>query len=291
MTELGQYLANGLVSGAIYVLVALGLAIVFSTLDVVNFAHGQLFMLGGYAAYVCVVSLDLPYLLSLPVAALVLAVVGLVIERLVFRPLYDRPHLDMILVSVGLIQIFQYGASWIWGIEAREVPTGMGPSVEILGTGMFLSRERLLLIAVATLLIPVVALLLQRTLFGKALHAIADDEEGAATVGIHRPTFASLAFIAGAALAGLAGALLAPISLVSPSSGAEVVIKAFVILIVGGIGSIRGAISAGVLLGLAEAVLGGYLGYRYVDVFAFGLVIIALIVRPQGLLGRATRPV
>lgn len=287
LSLLPQFLANGVVNGASYVLVAVGLTLVFGILNVVNFAHGEFFMLGGYAAVTASAVLGWPLVPTLIVTVVALAVFGALAERAVFRPLGQRDPSNAIIASFGLSVMLQNAALLVFGPQPKSLKTDLAAVPVHLGP-VFLTGQRVLIVGVTIAVVTVLFLVLRFTWTGRALRAMAQHPTVAQITGVNVRKVAVITFAIAAAMAGVAGALMSSVFLVQPTTGAMLVMKAFTVVILGGMGSVAGAVLAGVGLGIIEALVSGYLGNALRDMIGFILVIVMLLTRPQGLLGRST---
>ena len=279
-----QALLNGFGLAVVYILVALGLTLIFSILEVINFAHGEFYMLGGFAAYYLSAAGGLNYVATLVLAMLLVGLAGVVAERLVFRHLRGKT-LNAFIVSLGLLWVLQATAQLSFGVLDKSVPSAVSGIVRL--GGVIVSRERMFVILTAVALIVGLYLFLKFTRIGQAMRAVAQDAEAAALQGVNIELTSALGFGLGCALAGAAGALLAPIFAVSPTMGALPVVKAFIIIIVGGMGSLPGAVLGGLLLGAVEGVGTLFMSSAAVNILGFLMVIAILLLRPRGLLGAA----
>ena len=279
-----QALLNGFGLAVVYILVALGLTLIFSILEVINFAHGEFYMLGGFAAYYLSAVGGLNYIATLVLAMLLVGLAGVVAERLVFRHLRGKT-LNAFIVSLGLLWVLQATAQLSFGVLDKSVPSAVSGIVRL--GGVIVSRERMFVILTAVALIVGLYLFLKFTRTGQAMRAVAQDAEAAALQGVNIELTSALGFGIGCALAGAAGALLAPIFAVSPTMGALPVVKAFIIIIVGGMGSLPGAVLGGLLLGAVEGVGTLFMSSAAVNILGFLMVIAILLLRPRGLLGAA----
>ena len=279
-----QALLNGFGLAVVYILVALGLTLIFSILEVINFAHGEFYMLGGFAAYYLSAVGGLNYVATLVLAMLLVGLAGVVAERLVFRHLRGKT-LNAFIVSLGLLWVLQATAQLSFGVLDKSVPSAVSGIVRV--GGVIVSRERMFVILTAVALIVGLYLFLKFTRTGQAMRAVAQDAEAAALQGVNIELTSALGFGIGCALAGAAGALLAPIFAVSPTMGALPVVKAFIIIIVGGMGSLPGAVLGGLLLGAVEGVGTLFMSSAAVNILGFLMVIAILLLRPRGLLGAA----
>ncbi|MES1926971.1 branched-chain amino acid ABC transporter permease [Salinisphaera sp. T31B1] len=282
-----QQVLNGLTLGSIYGLVALGLTLVYGILHVPNFAHGALYMIGAYVAYFAMVDIGLNYWVAMVVAAAVVAMVSVVCERLVFHPLRNAPPIHDKIAAIGILLFFEAVVQMVWGADFRRLPT---PYTEIFHfAGLTLPAQRLLIIVGAFSLMAGLHLYLKKTMTGSTIIAMAQNREGAFLVGIDANRVAMMTFAIAGALAAIAATLFAPINLVYPAMGNLVLLKAFVIIILGGMGSIPGAIIGGLIIGFSEALGGFYLSNDYKDLIAFGLLVAILSIKPTGLFTRGVR--
>ena len=291
---------NGVIFGLIYALIALGLTLVFSIMRVVNFSHGEFYMLGGYALYALTagavtlfsIPLILPTIVGLPLAMVAVAIFGILVERGLLRPVYtarmDRPEEYAIILTFGLSLFLQYGALTTVGPYEMTPGSFWEGSKHIIGD-LYLGGDRLFAACTSVFLIGATLFFIYGTWTGRALMATAQNRVGSTIVGINTVRMNITAMALAGLLAGAAGALLAPVFLVYPDVGQIPVIKAFVIIVLGGMGSIPGAVIAAVILGLVESLGSVYLSVAYRDVFAFLVLIGVLVFRPHGLLGQKAR--
>lgn len=282
-----QFLANGLINGASYVLVAVGLTLVFGILHIVNFAHGEFYMLGGYAAITASTAFGLPLIPALLVVVICMAAFGMLAERVVFQPLAKRDSSNAIIASFGLSVLLQNGALLVFGAQPQALKTDLA-GIPVQFGSVFVTGQRLLLVVVTIAIVTALMLVLRFTWTGRALRAMAQHPMVAHISGVNVRKIAVITFAIAAAMAGVAGALMSSVFLVQPTSGAMLVMKAFTVVILGGMGSVGGAVIAGVGLGVIEAMVSGYIGNELRDMIGFFLVIAMLLIRPQGLLGQST---
>jgi branched-subunit amino acid ABC-type transport system permease component len=274
----------GLSSGAIFVLVSLGLTMIFGMLNVLNFTHGVLYMLGAYVGYV-VVRATGNFWLALIAAPLLVAVVGVVVEQISIRPLGNRPHLIQFLATYGLTLVIEQLVRFVYGNGAYSIARpdifagtiALGPVVA--------PKYRLFLILAAVLICGGLGLLVSKTRWGAVIRATSEDREMAALLRINTRTVSTAVFAGGSALAALGGVLAAPELSVNPSMGDEIIVIAFLVVIVGGLGSLRGAILSGFIIGQSSS-LGLLLVARFSDLLTFGLMGLLLMIKPVGLFGR-----
>jgi branched-chain amino acid transport system permease protein len=277
-----QAALNGFGLAVVYVLVALGLTLIFSILEIINFAHGEFYMLGGFVTYYAFGVFGLNYIATLVLAVLLVGAAGVLAERVVFRHLRGRP-LNAFIVSLGLLWVLQATAQLAFGVLDKSVPSAVSGIVRVFG--LIVSRERLVVIVTAVTVMVGLYVFLKFTRAGHAMRAVAQDAEAAALQGVNIELVSALGFGIGCALAGAAGALLAPLFAVSPTMGALPVIKSFIIIIVGGMGSLPGAVLGGLLLGVTEGVGTLFMSSAAVNMLGFLMVIAILLMRPRGLLG------
>ncbi len=279
-----QQIFNGIMLGSTYAIVALGLTLVFGILHIPNFAHGHLYMLGAYISFFLMTLYGFGFWTALVSSMVILGLIGMLIERVVYRPLQDRPHINSFISAVGALIILETSVIVFWGPQGRRIPNPYPDMVELLGITM--SYQRLLVIVAAMVMIILLQIFIKKTTSGTTIEAVAQNREGAMLVGINVNWVSSFTFAISTATAAAAASLVAPIFMISPTMGALLGMKAFVIVILGGLGSIPGAIVGGYILGILEAIGGGYLSAAYKDVYAFGALILILSIRPTGLFGK-----
>lgn len=280
-----QIIMNGLVLGAVYTLLALGLALIFSIMRVVNIAHADLYMLGGVLTYFLFGQWHLNYFLTLIIVVACLAVAGAVSERFLFRRLRGTGLAGPLILSLGL-SFFIRGATLVsFGERERGIPSPVTGVINIGGVSF--GAERLVVMIVSLVLIVGLFYFIARVKSGQAMRALAQDAEAAYLQGIDINQMSMLAFAISIALAGLAGALLAPIFVVGYAIGAPLILKLFIIVVLGGLGSLPGAVAGGFLIGFVEAasftLFSGKLSYLAI----FAVMLIVFLIRPQGLMGKA----
>jgi branched-chain amino acid transport system permease protein len=285
--------ANGAVIGVIYALIAVGVTLIFSILKIVNFAHGDLYMLGGYCAYYVIEYLGVPPLGAMVVAMGALFVGAIVLERLMLTPLYsdatERKDEYGLIVTFGLAYFLRNSAVIAFGPFPLKPPSFI-PGVQRMGN-LVVTNDRLVAASIGIALILALLYFMKRTIWGQALDAVSQSRESAAIVGINARRFNSFAFGIGAALAAAAGALVAPIFSLAPDMGVLPNIHAYVIVILGGMGSVSGSIIAGILLGESENLFTAFFpdptrAFAYTNAFGVLVLMVVLIFRPQGLFGR-----
>lgn len=285
-TAFAQAVANGIMLGSLYGLVAVGLAIIFGVLKVPQFALGAHAMVGAYVVYVATAKLGINYWIALAAAAVILGIVGVLVHAFVFQPMSEGPGINMFIAAFGVLLILQSIALLIFGTQYFRVAPPIDGSISFLG--IFLTPQRLIVILMTIVLIGGLHLFIMRTRTGICIRAVADNPVGAALVGIEVRKIGLTTMAVGSALAGIAGGLIAPIGVVYPTMGDLLIIKAFVVVVLAGMGSIRGAIAAGYALGLAESLGGMYVSLAYQDAMAFVLLLLVFLVRPQGIFGKTS---
>lgn len=276
---------TGLMFGIAVILVSLGLTIIFGLLDVINMAHGEFYALGAFIALV-LASVGIPFWLLLALVPLLMLPVGYGVERLLIQRVFqtkDR-HITTLLLTMGLSIVLEDVLRLIFGPNPHRPEMPMHGAVQLLG--MYLPVYRLFLIAFGALVIVLVALIVYRTRLGAMVRAAAFDRQMAASLGVPVDRIFAGTFAFGVALAGLAGVLLAPIYSVFPTMGHDFLLLAFTVVIVGGMGSIAGAVVAGLFLTQVQAIASLYISPVWTDPIVFGIMVAMLMVRPQGLFGR-----
>jgi branched-chain amino acid transport system permease protein len=276
-------LLHGLVFGAALGLLALGLTVIFGLLGVMNFAHGELYMLGAYAG-VTVIALTQSFWIALIAAPLLVGVVGAITEMVALRPLYRREPLYGLILTFGLALVFREAVRQIWGGDMRRILPPFTGSTPLLG--MTYPNYRLFLLAAASVLLLAIWLFFTRTRAGIVVRAAVQDAEMLDGLGVNVRAVFTLTFAASGALAALAGLLLAPVFTVYPQMGVEFILLAFIVVILGGMGSLGGSVVAAFVIGIAQSLFSLWLNPQRVAIAIFGIMIVVLIVRPRGFFGR-----
>lgn len=283
---LAQQLINGVVTGSTYALIALGYTMVYGVLQLINFAHGEIYMVGAFAGLLLVTVAKLPFPLALLLAMAAAALVGVTVEFLAYRPLRRSSRLAVLISAIGMSIFLQNLGLWIWGPSTRSfLPPFRVTSVEI--AGLRTNTLSLLTLLIALLIMVGLQLLVMRTKLGKAMRAVAQDRETAALMGISVNRTITYTFAIGSALAAAAGVMVGMLfNAVTPNMGIMPGLKGFVAAVLGGIGNIPGAMLGGLVLGLAEVLGVALLSSQWRDAIAFAILILVLLYRPSGLLGR-----
>jgi len=281
-----QLVFSGLALGSMYALVALGYNITYATSRTVNFAQGQSVMVGAVVAYALYVGAGWPFVPSVLATLLALAALGVLVERVAVRPFLASASIAWLLATIALGVIAENVAMLTFGKDARAFPSSLAQrAVTVLGAGVY--PHELLVPVVGVALMVLVELAFRRTLAGRALRAVAFDHDAARLMGIDVTRTISAAYALSSVLAGVAGILLAPLLNVSATMGTTLGLKGFAVAIIGGIESARGIVVAGVLYGIVEAIVAGYLGTGVREIVGFALVVLVLLARPWGLFGVA----
>jgi len=282
-----EHLLNGLTLGAFYALVTTGLALIFGVARLVNFAHGDLFMVGGYIMFLLLTlpGVSIPYPIIVLLAVLITALFGMALERVAIEPIINKSWRLQAVATLGISIVLQNVARMVFASDAKEVPTPFSTTiVSVLGIRM--SAQRLIILVAAALVFIGLQYFVRYTKLGKAMRAVSQNREMCAVVGIDVKRIVLLTFAISAGLAGLAAALIAPLYSVTPTMGSLLTLKALAAVVMGGLGVINGGIYAAFGLGMIEAFFAGYVSFAYKDVVVFGLFILFLFVRPQGLFGK-----
>ena len=275
---------NAVQYGLLLFLLASGLTLIFGIMGVINLAHGSFYMIGAFVAFQAMVAWSWGYWAAMLTAAVAVAVLGIVSERLIFHPLRKASPLHPKIASIGLLLFLEAGAQALWGADFQRMPTPYTSIVEM--GGITAPAQRLLIIVAAFALMVALHLFLTRTITGATIIAMAQNREGASMVGIDANRVSMLTFAISGVLAAVAATLYAPINLVYPAMGHLVITKAFVIIILGGMGSIPGAVLGGLIIGFAESFGAYYISTDYKDIIAFVLLVVILSLRPQGLFAK-----
>ena len=286
-TVLLQQVVNGVTIGVVYALIAVGLTLVFGILGVINFAHGEFYMLGAFLTYSLTIGLGLDYFVALALTIVGSSAAGLLAERLTVRPLKGRHMFTVVLSTLGLSIFLQNGALLVWGPDPREIELAWGGRPVVLG-GVVITFLRLAVLAVGAALIIALTWFIRRTRWGMAMRAAAGNRDAAALMGIPVDRVYAITFAVGTGIAGVAGGLLGAMFTIEPTMGEWAVVKAFCVVVMGGMGNLPGAVLGGIMLGVAESLGAGFLpgGASYKDGIGYAILIVVLLYSPQGLFGR-----
>ncbi len=285
LSDILQIVVSGLAMGCVYALVALGFTITYNSLRVINFAQGDMFMLGAVFGLTIFMNIGGHYFISLILAGLGAALVGMFIERIIFRPLRNSPPLNLIIATIGISITIRAGAQLIWGSQAMSFPPVFGSAPVKIGS-IVIMQSYLWIIGIALASIVLLSFFFKKTLTGKAMLATAQHRDAAAMMGINIFKSDSIAASISAGLGGIGGVLVGPIFFVETEMGAIAALKGFAAAVLGGFGSVPGAIVGGVMLGLAENLSASLISSAYRDAVAFLILIGVLVFRPNGILGK-----
>ena len=283
-----SYFINGISLGSIYAIIALGYTMVYGIARMLNFAHGDIIMVGGFAIFTMVSTLGADSLSGIVVAVLVCTLLGVTIEFVAYRPLRGASSLSVLITAIGVSYLLQNLALLIFGSNARQFTSVVHiPSLKLAGGRLSISGETMVTIAACILIMIALTTFINKTKIGQAMLAVSEDKGAAALMGIHVNRTIAITFAIGSALAAVAGALLcSTYPSLTPYTGSMPGIKAFVAAVFGGIGSIPGALLGGIILGVVENLSKAYISSQLSDVIVFALLIIILLVRPTGIMGK-----
>ena len=286
-----SYLINGISLGSVYAIIALGYTMVYGIAKMLNFAHGDVIMIGAYVSFCVTHSLGMPAIVSVIAAMLVCTVLGMVIERLAYKPLRSAPSLAVLITAIGMSYFLQNMAQLIWGANPRSFSSIVDfGTLKLFGGQVTITDEAIVTVLACIVIMVVLTLFTSRTKMGKAMRAVSEDKGAAQLMGINVNHTISVTFAIGSALAAVAGVLLcSTYPVLQPTTGSMPGIKAFTAAVFGGIGSIPGAMLGGILLGLIEILSKAYLPAQLKgisDAIVFLVLIVMLLVKPTGLLGK-----
>lgn len=289
MTLFLNQLMNGLQIGGIYALIALGYTMVYGIVKLINFAHGDIIMIGSYAVLLAMTGLGVPFYIAIVIAMVVCIVFGVVIERVAYKPLRSSPRISSLITAIGVSYLLQNAAQLIFGTKPKPFPTIFTVEPLVIGE-LSISFTTLLTIVVTAFLMVVLQLFVKKTKSGKAMRAVSEDTGAAQLMGINVNTTISITFAIGCGLAAI-GAFLYCIAYprVQPSMGMLPGLKAFIAAVLGGIGIIPGAMLGGMIMGVAESLTKGYISSQLADAVVYGILIVVLLFKPAGLLGKSQR--
>ncbi|GIL17647.1 MAG: branched-chain amino acid ABC transporter permease [Oligoflexia bacterium] len=294
MQDFIQHLINGISLGSIYALIALGYTMVFGILQLINFAHSDVYMIGAFAAYYAARTLGIDKnpgvstLVILLIAAMAAcSLLGFTIERLAYRPLRKAPKLNILITAIGVSLFLQYSGQVVFGADPKVFPAVLEDSVLFTLLGVEFKSLDLAVLFVTLVMMVLLHLLIYHTKLGRAMRAVSTNMNVAAMMGVNTDRIISFTFVVGSALAGVGSVLVGmKYPKIDPLMGMMIGLKAFVAAVLGGIGNIAGAVLGALIMGLSEEMVVGYLSSTYRDALAFGILIVILIFRPAGLLGK-----
>ena len=288
MIALLENLINGLSLGSVYAIIALGYTMVYGIAKMLNFAHGDVIMVGAYIAFYVMYDLGMPPLLAIVEAMAICTVLGIVIERLAYKPLRQATSLAVLITAIGMSYLLQNAALLIWGSNTKSFPDMINvPAISLMDGQLIIKGEAIVTILACVVIMIALTLFTGKTKMGKAMRVVSEDKGAAELMGINVNQTISLTFAIGSALAAIAGVLLCTAyPALTPTTGSMPGIKAFTAAVFGGIGSIPGAMVGGILLGVIEILGKAYISMELGDAFVFAVLIIVLLVKPTGLLGK-----
>lgn len=289
LQQLGQQMINGISLGSIYALIALGYTMVYGIIRLINFAHGDIYMLGAYIAYFTTTVFKMSFLPALLCAMAGSALIGVIIERSAYRPLRNAPKIAVLITAIGVSLLLEYGGMLIVTPQPRTFPTLFTTLTFTVG-GIIVNSQQIIILVVSLLLMVFLTYIVHRTKIGKAMRAVSYDTDAARLMGIDVDRVISVTFAIGSSLAAAAGVLVGVYyNSIDPLMGVMPGLKAFVAAVLGGIGVIPGAMAGGVILGVIEALVSGFISSTFRDAAAFGILIIILLFKPSGLMGKNVR--
>ena len=280
----GQQVVSGLSAGCLYALAALGLVLIYRTMDIVNFAHGEMAMVSTFMAHTFLVRLGFSYILAACGAIMFAFLFGMAVERIFLRPIQGGPLISLMIMTLGLFMVMNGAAGWIWGFDPVSFPRAVQGRPIWIGD-LIITRDSILVLAVTIVMALALYAVLRFTMAGIAIRATSQNSRAARLMGVPVPKVYALTWGISAVLGAVAGILIAPTTFLSPSMMAEVQIKAFTAAVLGGFSSLPGAVVGGLLLGVLENLVAGYISTELKSTFAFALIVAVLFVRPSGLLG------
>lgn len=287
--QFAQQLVNGVSLGSIYALIALGYTMVYGIIRLINFAHGDIYMLGAYVGFFATTVLNMPFLPALILAMVVSAVTGVVIERLAYRPLRHAPKIAVLITAIGVSLLLEYGGMFIVSPQPRTFPPVLGNQLFNIG-GVIVNMQQIVILVVSVALMIILTYVVNKTKVGKAMRAVSFDTDAARLMGIDVDRIISFTFAIGSSLAAAAGVLVGIYyNSIDPLMGIMPGLKAFVAAVLGGIGIIPGAMLGGVILGVIESFVSGFISSTFRDAAAFAILIIILLFKPSGILGKNVR--
>jgi branched-chain amino acid transport system permease protein len=286
-----QQMINGLSLGSIYALIALGYTMVYGIIKLINFAHGDIYMVGAFVGYFSILYLKVGFIGSLLIAMFTCVLLGILIERIAYKPLRNATRIAALITAIGVSFFLEYSTVFVLGAQSRAFPSVLNNvRIGFFGNKVFITNKELLIFGVTLVLMILLQFIVRKTKTGKAMRAVAYDQDAALLMGINIDNTISATFALGSALAGAAGVLVGIYySAISPLMGVNPGLKAFVAAVLGGIGSIPGAALGGVLMGIIETMVIAYGQSTYRDAVAFAILIIILIIKPSGIFGVNTR--
>ncbi len=291
MDQFLQQVINGLSLGSIYALIALGYTMVYGIINLINFAHCDIYMIGAYVGYFCLSVFKMDFVSALVVSMLACVILGVTIEKVAYKPLRNASRIAVLITAIGVSLFLEYGMVFLVGADVRTYPAVTGLLAEQYKIGsLYVSAQQIIIVGITLLIMVVLQFIVKKTRMGKAMRAVTLDADAARLMGINVDSTISFTFVLGSAFAGIAGVLVGVYyNSINPLMGYLPGIKAFIAAVFGGIGSIPGAMIGGYTIGMVEVMVSGYGSSMLKDAVVFAILILVLIVKPTGLLGRNIR--
>ena len=294
MAQFLEQIINGLVLGGIYALIAVGYTMVYGIIQLINFAHGEIFMFGAYIALMLITVFGIPFWIALPLSMILCGILGMLIDLVAYRPLRNAPRLSALITAIGMSLALQNLARMIWSARPRQFPTEVLPTVFLsqnaipLPGGATLPYRDVFIILLALVLMVALNRLISLTKIGKAMRACAQNPVAANLMGIRTNQVIAITFIIGSALGAVAGVMVGLREVVTPTMGYYKGVAAFAAAVLGGIGNVTGAMLGGIIIGIAEVIGAGYISSGYRLAIAYIIMIAVIVIRPSGLFGKST---
>ena len=286
--QLVQQLINGVSLGSIYALIALGYTMIYGIIKLINFAHGDVYMVGAYIGFAAVTIGGLPIFPALLISMALTACLGMLVERIAYKPLRHAPRISLLITAIGVSFFLEYASMYFVTPTPRTVPEVM-PNISFNVGGFIINGQQLLILGITIVLMALLTYIVQKTKLGKAMRAASFDTETAQLMGVDSDKIISMTFCIGSALAAAAGVLVGVYyNTIDPLMGIMPGLKAFVAAVLGGIGILPGAVVGGIVLGVVEALVSGFISSTFRDAAAFAILILVLLIKPSGLFGKNT---
>jgi len=286
--QLVQQLINGVSLGSIYALIALGYTMIYGIIKLINFAHGDVYMVGAYIGFAAVTIGGLSILPALLISMVLTALLGMLVERIAYKPLRHAPRISLLITAIGVSFFLEYTSMYFVTPTPRTFPEAM-PNISFNVAGFIINGQQLLILSITIILMAILTYIVQKTKLGKAMRAASFDTETAQLMGVDSDKVISMTFCIGSALAAAAGVLVGVYyNTIDPLMGIMPGLKAFVAAVLGGIGILPGAVVGGIVLGVVEALVAGFISSTFRDAAAFAILILVLLIKPSGLFGKNT---
>ena len=291
MAQFIQQLINGLSLGSIYALIALGYTMVYGIINLINFAHGEIYMVGAYIGFALTTFLNLGFIPSLLISMVGCSILGMIVEKVAYKPIRNSTRISALITAISVSLFLQYTMMYFVSPQTRTFPEVLKrKSINLLDGKIILDQKSIYIVTITVLLMLLLQYIVQKTKLGKAMRAVAQDKEAAELMGVDVNKIISYTFAIGSALAGAAGVLVGVYyNTINPLMGVTPGLKAFVAAVLGGIGIIPGAVFGGFFLGMTETIVSAYGGSIFKDAVAFGILILVLLIKPNGLLGKTIK--